>query len=214
MREKINIFNSVGTEPQKEPLTAFDDKSEIKTGLVSEIIASFSTVDAERTKKNQVWEKLFGLSRQRICFPNINISQIFWPIAYHRYQDSAKLEIPDAFKEQPKKKETLCSDTALEFPGGRSRQEKEKVYKEFERYDEKYSQFKTETRSAKQVTTFSFSGPSAEYDPWSCHWVRHNLRCWGGWTSDTLWNHQPPLFKGPTNRVSFSRTLKIPDISI
>ena len=54
MREKIMIFNSVGTEPQKEPLTAFDDKSEIKTGLVSEIIASFSTVDAERTKKNQV----------------------------------------------------------------------------------------------------------------------------------------------------------------
>ena len=54
MREKIKIFSSAGSELRRDHLTTFDDKSEIKTGLVSEIIASFSTAYQEHSKKNQV----------------------------------------------------------------------------------------------------------------------------------------------------------------
>ena len=70
------------------------------------------------------------------------------PTVYRHYQDSSKLEIPDIFKEKPKKKENLCTDTVADFLGHKTCREKEHIYKEFGRYDEKYSQFKTETRSA------------------------------------------------------------------
>ena len=54
MKEKIRIFNSTRPEIRREHLSACDDKTEIKTGLVSEIVASFSMIDNENTRKNQV----------------------------------------------------------------------------------------------------------------------------------------------------------------
>ena len=57
MKEKIRIFNSSSTGPEirTEHLSACDDKTEIKTGLVSEIIASFSMIANENTRKKQVF---------------------------------------------------------------------------------------------------------------------------------------------------------------
>ena len=54
MKEKIKIFTSTGPEIRRDHLSAYDDKLEIKAGLVSEIIATFSSVERENTKKNQV----------------------------------------------------------------------------------------------------------------------------------------------------------------
>ena len=54
MKEKIRIFTSTGPEIRREHLSAGDDKTEIKTGLVSDLVASFSLIDNESTRKNQV----------------------------------------------------------------------------------------------------------------------------------------------------------------
>ena len=54
MKEKIRIFNSIRPEIRREHLSVCDDKTEIKTGLVSEIVASFSMIDNENSRKKQV----------------------------------------------------------------------------------------------------------------------------------------------------------------
>ena len=54
MKEKIQIFNSAGPELRRCNVSAYDDKSDIKSGIVSEIIANFSYVEQGNRKKNQV----------------------------------------------------------------------------------------------------------------------------------------------------------------
>ena len=63
----------------------------------------------------------------------------------YRYQDYSKLEIPEIFKQT--RAEDFSSNTIVVSPivDAKARKEKENIYKEFERYDEKYSKYKSET---------------------------------------------------------------------
>ena len=98
MKEKIKIFTSTGPEIRRDHLSAYDDKLEIKAGLVSEIIATFSSVERENTKKNQVWNYMINnleCKETKVCIsiPNILSSWISRPSTVIRAFRSSRYQM-------------------------------------------------------------------------------------------------------------------------
>ena len=128
MKEKIRIFNSTRPEIRREHLSVCDEKTEIKTGLVSEIVASFSIINNENARKNQV-----------LSFNNLDFMGAKFIVFFKK---SSKLEIPGVFKEKSSPKFMENKVVLSPVVDTKTPKEKENIYKEFEKYDERFSQVK------------------------------------------------------------------------